>query len=70
MGGRRDGTRPRPTSPNAIKKFYNIEQGRVVNLFSTNSMSCTVTSTTSSLGVIVDGLGPIPNSSITTNSIS
>ena len=47
MGGRRDGTIPRSTTPNAIHTFYNIEQGTVFDLFSNSSMSCTVTPTIS-----------------------
>ena len=70
MGGKRDGPRPISTYPNDINTFYNIEQGRVVNLFSPTYMSCTITPTISYSVVRMDGMGPISNSPITTNSIS
>ena len=48
----------------------NIEQVRVVDLFRHTSISYTVTPTISSSGWRVDGMGPMSNSPITTNSIS
>ena len=70
MGRRMNGLRPRYTYPKPINTFSNIKQGIVVDLFRPTYMSCTVTPTISSLGGIVDGLGHIPNSPITTNGIS
>ena len=70
IGGRRYYPRPRFTSPNSINCFYSIEQGIVVDLFSPNSLSWNITSTISSLGGRLAGLGTISNSPITTNSIS
>ena len=58
--------RPRPTFPNAINTFSNIEQGRVVDLFRPTSMYCNITPNLLFLGGRVDGLGPISNSLITT----
>ena len=69
MGVRRDGLRHRYTSPNAINTFSNIEPVIVIYLLIPTSTSCTTTPTISYLGVRVAGLGPIYNSSITTNSI-
>ena len=69
MGGRRAGPIPISTSPNAITTLSNIEQGRVVDLFSSTYMSYTTNPTIYSLGRRVDGLGPISNSPIITNSI-
>ena len=70
MGGRRAGLKPRSTYPSAINNFYNLEQGRVVNIFGTNYLSCTVTPNISSYGERVDGLGHISNSTIATDRIS
>ena len=70
MGGRRASPRHRPTSPNAINYFSDIEQGWVFEIFRLNYMSCTITPTIYSLGGIVAGLGPISNSPITTNIIT
>ena len=70
MVGIKDGPRPRSTSLNSIKTFSNLEQGRVVDIFCPTCMSCTVIPTISYLGGRVDGIGPISNSPITTNSVS
>ena len=70
MGDKRAGTRLRSTSPNTINNLSNIEQGKVVDIFRPNYMSCNTTPTISSMGVRVTGIGTIYNSPITTNSIS
>ena len=69
-GGRRAGPRPRCTSLNAINTFYNIEQGRVVDLFIPTSIFCTFAPNISPLVVIVAVMVHISNSPITANSIS
>ena len=43
MGGRRAGLRPRSTSTNAINILFNIEQGRVVDIFSVQTTNPRVT---------------------------
>ena len=70
MGGIRVGLIPIYTSPNSINTLSNIEQGLMVDIFRHTLMSWNIIPTISYLGVIVDGLRPIPNSPITTNSIS
>ena len=70
MGVRRAGPRPKSTSPNSIKNFYNTEQGRVFDILRPNSMSFPVTPTIYSSGGSVDSMEHISNSSITVNIIS
>ena len=70
IGESRDVQKPRSTSPIAIITLSNIEQERVVYIFRSTFISCTINPTISSLGGRVVVLGPISNSPITTNSIS
>ena len=85
MGGIRAGLRPISTSHITINTFSNTVKGIVSSLLRPTSTSCTITPTISYLkfvytqqstmvtwvmGGIVDGMGPISNSPITTNSFS
>ena len=85
MVGIRAGLIPIYTSHIAINNFSNIVKVRVADLLIPTSTSCTITPTISYLkfmytqqytmvtwvmGVIVDGMGHISNSPITTNSLS
>ena len=58
------------TSSITIKKFSNVEQGRLDDLFRPNTTYCTITPTIYYLVGRVAGMGTLYNSPITTNSIS
>ena len=69
MGGRRASMIPDPLIPTP-STLSNIKQGRVLDIFRTTSMYCTISPTISSFVGRVAGLGPISKSTITNNSIS
>ena len=67
VGGRRSGPIPIYNSTNSINTLSNIEQGKVVDLFRTTSISCTIAPNIYYLGVRVAGMGPVSTSTISTN---